>query len=230
VLLGKVRETFQIEALDQRPTALLPVRALEQNDEIVTPEMADKIHLRIADLGQQPGDETDHAVALAKPVDVVVGLEVIEVGVRNDEWQLRRQQVFDAFLDRERAFRQLEHQLVCRQTVPSQPIHDSLDGKVGRGKAYRRDVDENQTAHAPFDGRAENRLEADCVQLRHPIEDDRGAEEGARSMPRAVGRTPDQSLVTQHAAIDEIQYGLKQDLQGAPGEQLVPSNLQVVGM
>ncbi|MDW8324712.1 MAG: hypothetical protein RMK60_11520 [Burkholderiales bacterium] len=80
--------------------ACLPITALEQNDEVVAADVADEVGHGIAMFDQQLTEHDDHVVASAKAIDVVVGLEVIQVRIGDDEFDPGCEQAFDLLLDR----------------------------------------------------------------------------------------------------------------------------------
>src|SRR5450759_3776557 len=64
---------------------LLPIRALQDQDKIVTAYMADKVMYRIADIAEQPGGELDQLVTFAIAAHIVEGFEVVEVAITDGE-------------------------------------------------------------------------------------------------------------------------------------------------
>ena len=75
-----------VRKVRERPMAtLLPVRALQDKDEIVTADMADKVVHRVTDISEQPGSELDQLIAFEVAAHIVEGLEVVEVTITDRE-------------------------------------------------------------------------------------------------------------------------------------------------
>src|SRR5450631_3759254 len=64
---------------------LLPIRALQDQDKIVTADMTDKVMHRIADIAEQPGGELDQLITFAIAAHIVEGFEVVEVAITDGE-------------------------------------------------------------------------------------------------------------------------------------------------
>jgi len=93
---------------------LLPVSTLVQDDEIVTPDMADKISLRVAMRNCQPGQETDHFIATPIAILIIEGLEIVQICIASDKFNAIGEQAFDMLADRNIAGQESE-----RVGVPS---------------------------------------------------------------------------------------------------------------
>ena len=92
---------FLVEDRDNSMTALLPIGALKKDHEVVTADMTDKITSWIALRPQHAGHQPDHLVATPIAVLVVVGFEMVQIGVAGDEVAAAREQAFDVVGDRD---------------------------------------------------------------------------------------------------------------------------------
>jgi hypothetical protein len=67
--------------VDRAQYALVPVVALEQDQEVVATHVAEKVAGRVAHVGEHGGGEFQHFVALPVAVLIVERLEVVQIDV-----------------------------------------------------------------------------------------------------------------------------------------------------
>ncbi len=100
VLLAVEAPALALEVLEQLLQALAPVTGAEHQEEVVAADMADEIAHRIDPLAQTLRQAEQHFVAAGVTVDVVEGLEAVDVDVADHRLALLLQQPRQALLDR----------------------------------------------------------------------------------------------------------------------------------
>ncbi len=103
-----------VEARDRVGGALAPVVALEQHEEIVAADVAEKVALRVAHAGQHRRGEFQHFVALPVAVLVVERLELVQVDVARMKAGVALEQAVDVRADRDVAGQERQRIRVAR--------------------------------------------------------------------------------------------------------------------
>ena len=86
----KQRARIAVERSKRAVTTIFPVIAAKQNDEIVAADMADKVSILVDRIDQNARSQ----------LDVVEGLEVIEIAIGGDKARAGLQQLINLFIDR----------------------------------------------------------------------------------------------------------------------------------
>jgi len=88
------------EAIDDFPAASFPVSTLEDNEEIVTTDMPDKVDILIDRLTDHASQDLDDVVAAAIAVGIVVRFESVDIEIGDDKVFARCQHAVDVLVDR----------------------------------------------------------------------------------------------------------------------------------
>jgi hypothetical protein len=104
-----------VEVLADALQALGPVLRTQHHHEVVAADMADEVQLRVGRLGQHAGGELDDVVADAVAVDVVEGLEVVDVPERGHEGAAGLDEAVEMVVDRHIARQQGQRVGIARR-------------------------------------------------------------------------------------------------------------------
>jgi len=100
IFRSKVGGHGLIECKQNGLTTRFPVIALEEDNEIVSADVPDKIQVRIAMLNQNTAQKLNGIVSFAIAVDIVERLEMVQVGIARAKTDPVMQQAVDVLVDR----------------------------------------------------------------------------------------------------------------------------------